>query len=95
MSARVKPGKTFEKLSVRQKNILRFVHGYIETHGYSPTMREIGQGVTVTCSMLRPLLKFFRMIARLSFMTFSMPAAHGFLAVRWGRRAASTWQQGL
>ena len=52
MSARVKPGKTFEKLSVRQKNILRFVHGYIETHGYSPTMREIGQGANTSSTFV-------------------------------------------
>ena len=30
------------KLSERQRNILRFMETYIETHGFPPTIREIG-----------------------------------------------------
>lgn len=34
--------KDFNKLSKRQRNILIYMQGYIEEHGYPPTIREIG-----------------------------------------------------
>ena len=30
------------KLSERQRNILRYMESYIDTHGFPPTIREIG-----------------------------------------------------
>src|SRR6187455_1226170 len=30
------------KLSERQRNILRYMEGYIDSHGFPPTIREIG-----------------------------------------------------
>ena len=32
-------------ISKRQKQVLDYVSEFIETHGYSPTVREIGKGV--------------------------------------------------
>jgi repressor LexA len=35
--------KDFNKLSERQRNILRFMEKYIETYGFPPSIREIGE----------------------------------------------------
>ncbi len=42
------PQKDFNKLSERQKAILRFMHQYIESHGYPPTIRNIGEATNIT-----------------------------------------------
>jgi repressor LexA len=34
--------KSYDRLSERQRAILRYMESYIETHGYPPTIREIG-----------------------------------------------------
>lgn len=36
-----------EKLSERQRNILRFMESYVETHGFPPTIREIGEATGI------------------------------------------------
>jgi SOS-response transcriptional repressor LexA len=38
------PQKDFNKLSERQKAILRFMHQYIESHGYPPTISQHRRG---------------------------------------------------
>src|SRR5215469_1855887 len=35
-------------LTPRQRRILRFIHDWVQEHGYSPSMREIGRGVGLT-----------------------------------------------
>ena len=35
--------KDFNKLSKRQQNMLRFMHGYMKAQGYPPSIREIGE----------------------------------------------------
>jgi len=37
-------------LSVRQKQILRYIEHHVETHGYPPTVREIGTAVNLSSS---------------------------------------------
>lgn len=39
--------KSFDKLSERQRNILRFMDRYLETHGFPPTIREIGEATDI------------------------------------------------
>jgi len=39
--------KDFNKLSERQKNILRFMQKYIEKFGYPPTIRNIGEATQI------------------------------------------------
>lgn len=39
--------KKFDKLSERQRNILRFMQRYMEKHGYPPTIREIGEATGI------------------------------------------------
>lgn len=39
--------KNFDKLSERQRNILRFMDRYVETHGFPPTIREIGENTGI------------------------------------------------
>lgn len=39
--------KNFDKLSERQRNILRFMTRYMETHGFPPTIREIGEATNI------------------------------------------------
>jgi repressor LexA len=39
--------KNFEKLSERQRNILRFMDRYMESHGFPPTIREIGEATGI------------------------------------------------
>lgn len=39
-----------KKLTPKQKEILKFIEDFIETHSYPPTVREIGQGVNLTSS---------------------------------------------
>lgn len=41
------PPKDFNKLSERQKNILRFMHRYIEKFGFPPTIRNIGEATDI------------------------------------------------
>ena len=35
-------------LTARQRKIVRFIGGWIQEHGYSPSMREIGRAVGLT-----------------------------------------------
>ena len=35
------------KLSERQRNILRYMENYIESHGFPPTIREIGMNTGI------------------------------------------------
>ena len=35
--------KDFRRLSKRQQNMLRFMHGYTQEHGFPPSIREIGE----------------------------------------------------
>ena len=37
-----------EKLTSRQKDVLDFVKSYIVSHGYPPTVREIGQALNIS-----------------------------------------------
>lgn len=37
-------------LSVRQKQILNYIEQHVEAHGYPPTVREIGQAVSLSSS---------------------------------------------
>jgi repressor LexA len=37
-------------ISVRQKEIIRFIYRFNEDHGYPPTVREIGEGVNLSSS---------------------------------------------
>jgi repressor LexA len=37
-------------LSVRQKNILKFIQQHLDAHGYPPTVREIGSAVNLSSS---------------------------------------------
>ena len=39
--------KDFDKLSKRQRNILIYMEDYVATHGYPPTIREIGQATDI------------------------------------------------
>jgi repressor LexA len=39
--------KDFNKLSERQRNILRFIRSYVEQHGYPPTIRQIGEATGI------------------------------------------------
>lgn len=39
--------KNFEKLSERQRNILRFMDRYMDAHGFPPTIREIGEATDI------------------------------------------------
>ena len=39
--------KNFDKLSERQRNILRFMDQYMESHGFPPTIREIGEATDI------------------------------------------------
>lgn len=39
--------KHFDKLSERQRNILRFMDRYMESHGFPPTIREIGEATSI------------------------------------------------
>lgn len=39
--------KTFDKLSPRQQNILRFIDRYISDNGYPPTIRDIGEATKI------------------------------------------------
>lgn len=41
------PQKDFDQLSERQQAILRFMHKYIEKHGYPPTIRNIGEATGI------------------------------------------------
>lgn len=36
--------------SPRQADVLRFIAGYVETHGYPPTRREIGAALGITAA---------------------------------------------
>src|SRR5690242_21239098 len=35
-------------LTARQRKIVRFISGWVQEHGYSPSMREIGRAVGLT-----------------------------------------------
>ncbi len=39
--------KDFKKLSTRQQNIMRFMFRYMESNGYPPTIREIGEACNI------------------------------------------------
>jgi repressor LexA len=39
--------KTIDKLSERQRNILTFMDRYVRTHGFPPTIREIGEATDI------------------------------------------------
>jgi repressor LexA len=39
--------KDFNKLSERQQNILRFIESYVETNGFPPTIRQIGEATSI------------------------------------------------
>lgn len=39
--------KTFDKLSTRQQNILRFIDRYINENGFPPTIRDIGEATDI------------------------------------------------
>ncbi|MBZ0300920.1 MAG: transcriptional repressor LexA [Anaerolineae bacterium] len=39
--------KDFNKLSKRQRNILIYMEGYVEKHGFPPTIREIGTATDI------------------------------------------------
>ncbi|MDX1993347.1 MAG: transcriptional repressor LexA [bacterium] len=39
--------KSFDKLSERQRNILRFIDRYITDHGFPPTIRDIGEATKI------------------------------------------------
>jgi repressor LexA len=39
--------KSFDKLSERQRNILRFIDRYIADHGFPPTIRDIGEATKI------------------------------------------------
>lgn len=39
--------KEFKKLSKRQQNIMKFMHHYMESQGYPPTIREIGNACDI------------------------------------------------
>jgi repressor LexA len=39
--------KKLDKLSERQQNILRFMDRYVATHGFPPTIREIGEATQI------------------------------------------------
>lgn len=39
--------KDFNKLSERQRNILRYMDKYVEEHGFPPTIREIGEATGI------------------------------------------------
>ncbi len=43
----MKPTKSFDKLSERQRNILRFMDRYMDANGYPPTIREIGEATNI------------------------------------------------
>lgn len=36
-----------QKLSEKQRNILRFIETYIDTHGFPPTIRQIGEATNI------------------------------------------------
>ena len=36
-----------QKLSEKQRNILRFIETYIDTHGFPPTIRQIGEATGI------------------------------------------------
>ena len=40
--------KTFEQLSERQRKILRFMSGYMNSQGYPPSIREIGDAAGIS-----------------------------------------------
>lgn len=40
--------KTFEQLSERQRKILRFMSGYLNSEGYPPSIREIGDAAGIS-----------------------------------------------
>ena len=37
-----------EKLTRRQEDVLNYVKGYIVSHGYPPTIREIGRALDIS-----------------------------------------------
>lgn len=37
-----------EALTARQREVLTFIEGFIATHGYPPTLRDIGAGMNIT-----------------------------------------------
>jgi repressor LexA len=39
--------KDFNKLSERQRNMLRFIETYVEEHGFPPTIRQIGEATGI------------------------------------------------
>src|SRR5262245_44374545 len=39
--------KDFNKLSERQRNMLRYIERYIQEHGYPPTIRQIGENTGI------------------------------------------------
>lgn len=39
--------KDFNKLSERQRNMLRYIQDYLENHGYPPTIRQIGENTGI------------------------------------------------
>ena len=39
--------KDFNKLSERQRNILRFIESYVEENGFPPTIRQIGEATDI------------------------------------------------
>lgn len=39
--------KEFNKLSERQRNMLRYIEGYIQDNGYPPTIRQIGENTGI------------------------------------------------
>jgi repressor LexA len=39
--------KDFNKLSERQRNILRFIESYVEANGFPPTIRQIGEATGI------------------------------------------------
>ncbi len=40
--------KTFEQLSERQRKMLRFMSGFMDTRGYPPSIREIGDAADIS-----------------------------------------------
>src|SRR5512134_1065952 len=39
--------KEFNKLSERQRNMLRYIEKYVADHGYPPTIRQIGENTGI------------------------------------------------
>ena len=48
--------KEFNKLSERQRNMLRYIEKYTADNGFPPTIRQIGENTGINPNIPRPLL---------------------------------------